>query len=104
MKVLVRPFYGWGWFRSDEKQAMPTPPEFTFEVDVLQPGSPFKLAVGTVTQPNHPLTGLWVALSQRHTIPDGHFNLAGYADRPERPFGDPGILNGYASVSQISDA
>jgi hypothetical protein len=65
MKVRVTPIYGWGWFPIDETRAIDVPPEFTFDVIIIESGTPFITAVGLVSKDDHPLRGMWVALWQR---------------------------------------
>lgn len=80
---------------------MQVPPEFRLDVDVLESGEPFRLAIGQVTEPNHSLTGLWVALAERTRWPDHtDYNLVAYTERPSEPFKLYGqhLISGYAQA------
>lgn len=98
MKVSVKPLYGWGWFRSDGS-AFDVPPPFEFEATPLDTGIPLKGAIGQVKAENHPLSGLWLLLSQRHMSPDGEFNVAAYRKMPERSLSEPSEISGFAHAA-----
>ncbi len=68
----------------------------------MVPGSPFKMAQGRVDG-DHPLSGMWVVLTQRNEPADGECNLYAVAERqivhqiPIPLFHEPEII-GYANV------
>jgi len=75
MKLLVEPRYGWGW-TDLHGQSVEVPGPFPLDVCILQEGQPFAAVGGRLEdQSDHPLHGLWIVLSQRHTANDGQYNL-----------------------------
>jgi hypothetical protein len=75
MKLLVEPIYGWGW-TDLHGQSVEVPAPFELDVSVLKEGRPFYAAGGRLGDDiHHPLRSLWILLSQRHTVNDGHYNL-----------------------------
>lgn len=85
MRLRIKPEYGFGWFRTGETQSLDVPPEFDFEATVVECGTPFKTALGLVSEPGHLLTGLWVFLSLRTTGSEPTYNLRAYRERPSYP-------------------
>lgn len=73
MRLRVEPIYGWGW-NDLQGRSVEVPGPFELEVSVLGM-APFA-AMGRLDDCcDHPLRGLWVLLSQRHTVQDGDYNL-----------------------------
>jgi hypothetical protein len=107
MRLLVKPIYGWGWFGA-EGDAVDVPAPFELEITVIEAGQPFGEALGRLQNDvRHPLSDLWILLSQRHSPHDGQCNLTAFAEKPILPriAGPPTIqplFAGYASTSQIS--
>lgn len=83
MRVRVTPVYGFGWSPGGSQPAMEVPGEFSFEATIFEDGSPFKGAFGLVSEPNHPLTGLWVVLWQRSQGDEPTYNLSAFAKKPD---------------------
>ncbi len=75
MKLLVKPICGWGWTNA-LGDPVDVPDPFELDASVIPEDPLFKAAVGQLPSNNgHPLHGLWIRLSQRHTILDGNYNL-----------------------------
>lgn len=75
MKLLVEPIYGWGW-ADLQGHSIDVPRSFVLDVSVLKEGQPFHTAAGRLDNDgDHLLRGLWVVLSQRHSVNDGDYNL-----------------------------
>ena len=106
MKARVIPQYGFGWYGQDGPPALEVPRDFSCEIEVLEPGSPFKAANGQVSEPNHPLTGLWIMLWQRTMGDMPTYNLSAFKNRPPEPF-ETGtskpVITGYALAAPISN-
>jgi hypothetical protein len=106
MKLLVKPFYGWGWFKADGS-LMEVPPPFELEVTMLHSGQPSQRAVGQVPlSPNHPLAGLWICLTPRF-FPNDACNLVAFAQEPNvsgESMGTRGpvLFTGFAFAFKIS--
>jgi hypothetical protein len=83
MKLRVEPIYGWGWF--DGEIMMEVPMQFDLEVEFIEAGASFASALGHFNQSNHPLSGLWLLLAQRHTPHDGDCNLSAFNQKPNFP-------------------
>jgi hypothetical protein len=79
MRVRVTPVYGYGWYPGGSQPEMEVPGEFSFEATIFEDGSPFKGAFGLVSEPDHPLTGLWVVLWQRSQGDEPAYNLSAFA-------------------------
>jgi hypothetical protein len=103
IKVRVTPQYGYGWYRCGEKHAMDVPPEFTFEATTLLPGVPFRAVLGQVSEVDHELSGLWVALTQRTSGDHPTYNLSAFREKPTDPFKDRSAITGFASAVPISN-
>ena len=75
MKLLVEPIYGWGW--TDQRgQSVEVPRPFELEISTMNGSAAFSAGVGRLDDKcEHPLSGLWIRLSQRHTMIDGNYNL-----------------------------
>ena len=79
MKLRVKPIYGWRWF--DENTHSVTVPEpFQLAAAITESGEPFRSALGFLEQPKHPLSGFWIALTQRHAL---SCNLLAYSLKPD---------------------
>ena len=75
MKILVEPIYGWGW-TDLHGRPVEVPRPFELEVSSVSDGAAFSVGVGRLDkESDHPLGGLWIRLSQRHTTNDGNYNL-----------------------------
>jgi hypothetical protein len=85
MRLLVKPIYGWGWFEAGG-DAVDVPAPFELEVMVIEDGEPFGDALGQFQGGgDHPLSGLWILLSQRHSPHDGYCNLTAFSEKPTFP-------------------
>ncbi len=93
MRILVTPIYGLGWFGSGT--TLDVPPEFLLEAEETS-GSIF---IGQVSNPGHSLDGYWVALSQRHTVKDGYYNLNVYEGDPRLSTMDSPHISGFAQAA-----
>jgi hypothetical protein len=101
VRLLVTPGYGWGWFQKDGL-ASDVPPPFDLDVEIIIPGSPFKMAQGHV-EVDHPLSGLWIVLTQRHDPADGECNLFAVTEKlvtpsTPTPFAQEREVVGYANA------
>ena len=103
MKVLVTPVYGYGWYGASGPPALEVPQEFSFDVEVLEPGPPFEIAVGLVAEQDHPLTGLWVVLQIRTRGSQPAYNLIAYAEKPIPNEKREPVLTGFAKAVPISN-
>ncbi len=102
MKLAVKPIYGWGWRNPDGGVAVPQP--FELDVSVIEPGEPFRTAVGRIEATSHPLSGLWVLMSRRHPPADGedaHVNLSAFHEKPVDDSVRVPRFTGYATVSVL---
>jgi hypothetical protein len=105
MKLRIIPIYGWGWFQKDGS-LFEVPPAFDLEVEVIEPGDVFKTALGRA-EGDHPLSGMWILLAQRHLPADGACSLYAFHDKPTVPkIPDPlpqePDLSGYAMAQLAS--
>jgi hypothetical protein len=107
MKLQVRPVYGWGWYNI-KGDAVDVPAPFEFDATIIEPDNPdelFTVASGHLDDAQHPLSGLWIFLSQRHGPGDGCCNLCAFRDKPALPLrsdacaAQPGIT-GFAEVQE----
>jgi hypothetical protein len=78
------------------------PPEFDLVAEIIIPGNPFRMAQGHLTD-DHPLSGLWIVLLDRHEPSDGACNLYAVAEKlivPESPvpFAQEREITGYANI------
>jgi hypothetical protein len=85
LRVRVTPIYGYGWSPGEKQPAMQVPREFSFEATIIEDGHPFKGAIGFVSEPNHPLIGLWVVLWQRTHSGEPTYSLSAFSERPDNP-------------------
>lgn len=83
VKLVVTPGYGWGWFRKDGS-SFEVPSAFDLDAEVLEPGTPFKVALG-LAHGSQPLSGRWVLLAQRHNPVDGQCNVYVFTAKPTVP-------------------
>jgi hypothetical protein len=105
MKLCVKPFYGWGW--RGLNGSLDVPLQFDLEIEETLPSKQhvFQVAIGRVTLQGHPLEGLWVTLTPRHTKPDDMYNLAAFSERPDLSGIDwqQAEIAGFAEAFQISN-
>jgi hypothetical protein len=85
VRVHVTPIYGYGWSPGAQQPEMAVPGEFSFEATIFEDGHPFKGAFGLVSEPNHPLTGLWVVLWQRTHSGQPTYSLSAFSEKPDDP-------------------
>jgi len=106
MKFLVEPIYGWGW-TDLHGRSVEVPKPFELEISTEKDGPVFSAGVGRLsTNSDHPLKGLWIRLSQRHTTIDGNYNLVATDvehDLTETAMGPPVTVRimGFAVAHQI---
>jgi hypothetical protein len=105
MKLRIKPIYGWGWF-GNSAQAIEVPAPFDLEVEIIEGNAPFATALGQMNEAGHPLSGLWLLLSQRHSPHDGFCNLWAFKARPDDlkrldAFGNKPWLDGFAAIEVI---
>ena len=83
MWVRVTPVLGYGW-RSvgGLRPPMRVPDRFSLEITILTDGHPFREAIGLVSEPNHPLTGLWIVLSERTQSVEQTYDLSAFFEKP----------------------
>jgi hypothetical protein len=103
IKLIVNPFYGWGWFDAGTN-AIDVPPEFELDAEIVESGEPFRAVLGQLPKSDHSLAGMWILLSQRHVPHDGDCNLRAFTERPkiasvEEPIPTEYIVSGFASVT-----
>src|ERR1700759_5220394 len=96
MKVRVKPAYGFGWYRHGETTALSVPPDFLFEPEILEQGSPFIQAIGRLNEPAHPLSSLWIYLWQRTRGDRPTYNFRAFPDKPLDPSKEQPVLTGFA--------
>ncbi|MGN6149875.1 MAG: hypothetical protein ACTHPD_15155 [Rhizomicrobium sp.] len=99
MRVEVRPIHGWGWL-TGEGAAMEVPSPFSLSAEKIS-HAPF-LAVGFVVTQNHPLTGIWIELIQRHVEWDSDCNLRAFSKRPQSAEESPDVATGFAQATYKS--
>ena len=99
MKLLVKPYYGWGWYDA-AGNLIEVPDKFQMEVEVVEKGNPFQSVLGKVEEPEHRLKSKWVHLSQRHDPFDGECNLNAYDERPQQLAADIS-LSGFAQCKVL---
>ncbi len=106
MKLFVEPVYGWGW--TDLRgQRVEVPGPFELEISIAKDDSVFSAGVGRLADNfDHPLKGLWIRLSQRHTTIDGNYNLVASdveQDLIDKTSGPPATIKvvGFAVAHQI---
>jgi len=75
---------------------MDVPTLFEMETEAIDAAVPAK-TLGFVTAQGHPLSGMWILLTQRHVEADGCFNLAAYTQRPISP-AVPHEISGFAQA------
>ncbi|HTW35432.1 MAG TPA: hypothetical protein VMD53_12515 [Rhizomicrobium sp.] len=107
MKLDVKPFYGWGWFDA-KGGAVEVPPPFELDAQVIKQGQPFHSALGLASLPDHPLSNLWILLTQRHTTNDGDYNLSAFSEKPTvktdpTRFSGKQVMSGFVSAAVISN-
>jgi hypothetical protein len=105
MKLLVEPIYGWGW-TDLHGQSVEVPEQFVLDASVLKEGQPFYAAAGRLeNNGQHPFHGLWILLSQRHTIHDGAYNISAsdveHGHNEPLPESTTVAFMGYAMARQI---
>jgi hypothetical protein len=106
MKILVEPIYGWGWTDLRD-QPVEVPGPFELEISIAKDGPVFSVGVGRLADNfDHPLKGLWIRLSQRHTTIDGNYNLVATdveQDLIDKAIGPPATIKvmGFAVANQI---
>jgi hypothetical protein len=105
VKLIVNPFNGWGWF--DDTNAVDVPPKFELDAEIVEPGEPFRAVLGKLPKDGHPLEGMWILLSQRHSPYDGDCNLRAFIERPTigsmtEPIPTKCAVSCFASVTVIS--
>lgn len=100
MRLRVTPIEGWGWYGADGRLETLPPP---FEFDAVSIGGDAFLVVGQCDEPEHPLFGIWVRLSQRHTDWDG-VCVVSATESADGPGHDKGALrlSGMVDVEIIS--
>jgi hypothetical protein len=104
MKLAIKPIYGWGWSGPEGPPALDVPEPFDLDAPIVKQGTPFEIALGHVQVTGHPLDGLWIWLSPRHTPFDGFCNLQAFDKRPE-PLERPeevSVISGFAKVDVTS--
>jgi hypothetical protein len=103
VKVLVRPVYGFGWYTASNPPVLDVPREFLVDLEVVEPGSPFRTAIGFVAEQDHLLTGLWIVLQQRTHSDEPSYNLLAYNGKPRLDSAQKPTLTGAAIVVPISN-
>jgi len=75
----VRPIYGWGW--DSEGRSIQVPAPFRMKTIVYEKGE-FKSAIGRFYDPEHPLSGMWVALSPMQAAKTWESHLCAFPTEP----------------------
>ena len=104
MRLQIKPVYGWGWGDS-QGNSIEVPAPFELEVATVEGGEPFRIALGHFQNGGeHPLSGLWILLTQRHATNDGQYTLEAFTEKPAVPriAGQTWRVAGYASALPIS--
>jgi len=79
----VRPIYGWGW--DSEGRFIRVPAPFRIKTIVYEKDE-FKSALGKVCDPEHPLSGMWVALSPMQAMKTWEWShLCAFPTEPSIP-------------------
>jgi hypothetical protein len=93
VKLRITPIHGWGW-RAPDNTRVEVPIAFVLEAEEAPDGH----IAGRVSDPGHPLDGMWLLLTQRHVQKDGMYNLKAYAKQPTSS-AEPDDITGYAEVA-----
>ena len=102
MKVRVKPAYGYGWYTA-AMQMSEVPPAFSVDLEIIDPDSPFRAAMGLVAERDHLLTGLWVVLQQRTSGNEHTYNLDAYKEKPQFEGMQTPAITGFAMVAPNSN-
>jgi hypothetical protein len=88
-------------------QSVEAPTPFELEISIAKDDPVFSVGVGRLADNfDHPLKGLWIRLSQRHTTIHGNYNLVATdveQDLIDRAIGPPFMIKvmGFAVAHQI---
>jgi hypothetical protein len=88
MLIRFKPVYGYGWF--DSTGLIDEPPPFQLEA-----AAGADRVEGIVTEPGHPLTGMWISLTMRTQGEPPHYNVEAFLKRTD----ETPAITGFAALS-----